>query len=60
MLPNAVYILDGNWVIVATEPLLFTIMCLDRQTHQKETKQPIFIIQLAQTCEAFADYMMDE
>lgn len=55
MLPQAVYIPDGNWVIIASEPLIFTIICLDERTYTVETKPPTFNLQLAPTCEAFAN-----
>ena len=57
-LPQGVYIPDGNWVIVSTETLLFTIICLDSQTYQVETQPPLFRLQLAADCEAHSDKMM--
>lgn len=57
ILPQAAYIPDGNWIIVAGEKLLFTIMCLRKETYQVETKPPIFHLNLAPACEAFADGM---
>lgn len=54
-LPQAVYIPDGNWVVVNANPLLFTIICLGEQTYQVQTRPPVFGLQVAPACEAFAD-----
>lgn len=55
ILPQAVYIPDGNWVIVSARPLLFTIICLEKATQQVQANPPVFHLQLTQACEAFAD-----
>ncbi len=57
-LPQGVYLPNGNWIIVSTEPFLFTIICLDSQTYQVKTEPPLFRLQLAADCEAHSDKMM--
>ena len=55
MLPQVVYIPDGNWIIVAVDPLLFTIMCLKEPAYQVQTKPPIFHLPIGPACEAYSD-----
>lgn len=55
MLPQAVYIPDGNWIVVAIEPLLFTVMCLKESAYQVQTKPPIYNLQIGPACEAYSD-----
>ena len=55
MLPQAVYIPDGNWLIVANKPLSFTVMCLVGDNEQLKTSPPISTLQLGPACEAYAD-----
>ena len=57
-LPQGVYIPDGNWVIVSTEALLFTIICLNSKTYQVETQPLLFRLQLAADCEAHSNKMI--
>lgn len=52
---NAVYIPDGNWLIVGTKSLLFTIMCLEGRTYQKQTRPPMSYLEVAAGCEAYSD-----
>lgn len=54
LLPQAINIPDGNWVIVAADPLLFTVMCLNEKSYQIKTQPPVFTLQLPQSCQAFA------
>ena len=55
MLPQAVYIPDQNWLIVANKPLSFTVMCLVGENEQLKTSPPISTLQLGPACEAYAD-----
>ena len=55
MLPQAVYVPDGNWLVVSNRPLSFTLMCLAGESRQLATKPPISYLQLEPACEAYAD-----
>ena len=54
ILPQAVYIPDGNWIIVAVESIEFTIMCLEEENYHIVTSPPVFTLHLKETCQAFA------
>ena len=53
--PQAVYISDGNWVIINDNPMTLTVMCLKDKTYQINTQPPVHTIQLAAGCEAYSD-----
>jgi len=55
MLPQAVYVPDGNWLVASNRPLSFTLMCLAGESRQLATKPPISYVQLEPACEAYAD-----
>lgn len=55
MLPHAVYVPDGNWIIVATDAIDFTIMCVEKDSFHIKTKPPVFSLQMAPACQDFAD-----
>ena len=55
LLPQAVYIRDGNWVIIGTEKLVFTVMCLQLPLYQEESTPPIYRLKVASECEAYSD-----
>lgn len=54
-LPQAQYVSDGDWLVVAEKPLSFTVMCLDLEPYQVQTQPPVFHVQLPINCEAYAD-----
>lgn len=58
LLPQAVYIPDGNWIIVSQTSMQFTVMCLNKPTYQVDTSPPIFHFQTATACEVYADNMV--
>ena len=55
MLPQAIYIPDGNWIIAGTDPLVFTVTCLNSKTYEAATQPPIFHLSVAEGCEAYSD-----
>jgi len=54
ILPQAVYIRDGNWIVVSAKPLSFTVVCLKDKAYQIKTTVPIHSFQIEPACEAFA------
>ena len=57
ILHEAVYVSDGNWIIVALEPIKFTIMCLEEENYHIVTSPPVFTLHLKETCQAVATPM---
>lgn len=56
-LPQAVYIPDGNWLIVSDKVHDFTIICLKDKKFQVKTKSPIDNIQIGPGCEAYSEQL---
>ena len=49
--------IDGTWVVISVEPIVFTVMCVGNKRYQTTVRPAVSYVALNMSCHAFSDQM---